>query len=118
MADEQFAPPVEHHDTARDELGHPRSLAKASCAGRPLPSKRTSNWTGLRAPLLAGSRLAHSHANSRTRLVRSLLEDAPVTLLARLVEQIHGESRAERAVVWGNLRNVARRMHVNRRIFR
>lgn len=49
----------------------------------------------------------HAEAN-----VRSLLEDAPVTLLARLVEQIHGESQAERAVVWGNMRKLARQMHV------
>lgn len=55
----------------------------------------------------------HAEAN-----VRSLLEDAPVTLLARLVEQIHGESQADRAVVWSNMRKMARKMHVNRPIFR
>lgn len=50
--------------------------------------------------------------------LRSLLEDAPVTLLARLVEQVHGESRAERRVVWDNMRKMARDLHVNRGIFR
>lgn len=55
----------------------------------------------------------HAEAN-----VRSLLEDAPVTMLARLVEQIHSESQADRAVVWGNMRKMARQMHVNRRIFK
>lgn len=49
--------------------------------------------------------------------VRSLLEDAPVAMLARLVEQLHGESRADRAVVWDNMRKMARKLHVNRRIF-
>ncbi|MCI4430222.1 MAG: helix-turn-helix transcriptional regulator [Burkholderiales bacterium] len=49
--------------------------------------------------------------------VRALLEEAPVSMLARVVEQIHAESKTSRADVWKNMRAVAQRMHVQRDIF-
>lgn len=101
---------------------HPR--AKRTTRPPTLPSElaaRTANVSY--SSQVTGNEIKHAllklmvppHAEAN---VRSLLEDAPVTMLARLVEQIHGESQADRAVVWGNMRKMARKMHVNRRIFR
>ena len=107
-------------------LAIPEAHPRAKRAAKPLspPSElaaRTANVsyssqvTGAEIKDALLKRVVPQHVEAN---VRSLLEDAPVTMLARLVEQLHGESRADRAVVWGNMRKMARKMHVNRRIFR
>jgi transcriptional regulator with XRE-family HTH domain len=49
--------------------------------------------------------------------VRALLEEAPVSMLASLVEQLHAESKASRADIWKNMRILAQRMQIQRDIF-
>lgn len=44
----------------------------------------------------------------------ALLEEAPMPLLAKAVEQVHAESRLPRETVWGNIRAMAARLQLMR----
>jgi transcriptional regulator with XRE-family HTH domain len=101
---------------------HPRARGTATppsppsgLAARTANVSYSSQVTGneIKEALLKLTVPRHAEAN-----VRSLLEDAPVAMLARLVEQIHGESQADRSLVWSNMRKLAHKMHVNRSIFK
>ena len=66
----------------------------------------------IRTALLKGEVPASAFAN-----VRALLDEAPVSMLARVVEQIHLESKTARSDVWKSMRALANRMQVQRDIF-
>jgi transcriptional regulator with XRE-family HTH domain len=46
--------------------------------------------------------------------VRTLLDEAPISLLAHVVEQIHSESQLDRGVIWANMRRLAKELKVRR----
>jgi transcriptional regulator with XRE-family HTH domain len=47
----------------------------------------------------------------------ALLEEAPVSLLARLVEELHAQSGIEHALLWQNMRHMARGLQSQRDIW-
>ena len=49
--------------------------------------------------------------------LHALLDDAPVSLLASVVEEIHEASGVDRKAVWSNLRNLARQVKSMREIW-
>lgn len=49
--------------------------------------------------------------------VATLLSEAPMSLLAQVVEQIHAEAEISRTVVWANLNALAKRLNVARDIW-
>ena len=49
--------------------------------------------------------------------LNALLEEAPVSLLARLVEEVHAESGIEHALLWQHLRDMARGLQSQRDIW-
>lgn len=49
--------------------------------------------------------------------VYALLDEAPVSLLASVVEQLHAESGIERAKVWSQMRDLAHRLKSSREIW-
>jgi transcriptional regulator with XRE-family HTH domain len=72
-------------------------------------------------PVLTSAALRKSLMSAKTTPsvfanVRALLEEAPVAMLARVVEQLHDEAGVDRTVVWQNMRTLAREMQVNRDI--
>jgi hypothetical protein len=48
----------------------------------------------------------------------TLLDEAPVSLLASVVEQLHQEEGVERAQVWKRMRELAYRLKISREIWR
>ena len=50
--------------------------------------------------------------------VYTLLEEAPVSLLASVVEELHLEKGVERTQVWRKMRELARRLKSNRELWR
>ena len=46
--------------------------------------------------------------------VRTLLDEAPISLLARVVEQIHSESHLNRSAIWATMRRLAGVLKVKR----
>lgn len=48
----------------------------------------------------------------------TLLEEAPVSLLASVVEELHGESGLERPQVWKKMRELARQLKSSRELWR
>jgi transcriptional regulator with XRE-family HTH domain len=50
--------------------------------------------------------------------VRTLLDEAPMSLLALVVEQLHDEEGIDRADVWARMRELAQRLSVFRRHWR
>jgi transcriptional regulator with XRE-family HTH domain len=50
--------------------------------------------------------------------VYALLDEAPVSLLASVVEQLHREEGVERALVWKRMRELAHRLKSSREIWR
>jgi hypothetical protein len=46
--------------------------------------------------------------------VATLLDEAPVSLLAEAVEQVHAEDGISRELIWGNMRQIARQLRVRR----
>jgi transcriptional regulator with XRE-family HTH domain len=49
--------------------------------------------------------------------IHALLDEAPIALLARAVEQIHQESNAPREKVWSNMRRMARQLKSHRELW-
>jgi len=50
--------------------------------------------------------------------VHTLLEDAPVSLLGAVAEQLHDEANLSREAVWKNFRNLARQVKSRRDIWK
>ena len=49
--------------------------------------------------------------------VYGLLDEAPVSLLARVVEEVHTQAGAPRSAVWHNMRQLARRLQCGRALW-
>lgn len=49
--------------------------------------------------------------------VGTLLEEAPLSLLAKAVEQIHAEASMPRKIVWANIRRVAGELKATRKLW-
>jgi transcriptional regulator with XRE-family HTH domain len=49
--------------------------------------------------------------------VRALLEEAPTSLLADVVEQLHAENGIERSELWGRMKKIARSVHSYRELW-
>lgn len=72
--------------------------------------------------MLAPSRLQDMLIHGTVRLdqaphLHALLDDAPVSLLASVVEELHEESGIQRKAVWKNLRDLARQVKSTRDIW-
>ena len=50
--------------------------------------------------------------------IQVLLDEAPVSLLAKLVDELHVERGLERAFVWSQMRNLARQLQCYRPIWK
>lgn len=50
--------------------------------------------------------------------VHALLDDAPVSLLAAVAEQLHDEAHVSRDIVWKNYRNLASQVKSRRDIWK
>lgn len=75
--------------------------------------KTPVNATHLREALTSGT-----PAPAFIPHVYALLDEAPVSLLASVVEQLHREEGVERAQVWKRMREMAHRLKSSREIWR
>ena len=49
--------------------------------------------------------------------VRAFLEEAPITLIADVVEQLHHETSVDRVDLWQHMRDMARAAHTTQGIW-
>jgi len=77
----------------------------------------TSYRTVIAASTLGASFVTGAIPSSYEPHVRTLLEEAPVALLARVVEQIHTDSQMGRDAIWANMRRLACELKVRRDIW-
>ena len=61
--------------------------------------------------------LCGSFPRELTAYMAALLEEVPVSLLARVVEQLHGETGTARPILWSNMRCMALNMKTTRELW-
>jgi len=90
---------------------HPRLNPKVA-REKPLDvAARTAStsYVGVMPSELLSEALLHGHVPPQYQAhVHALLDEAPLALLARAVEQVHQESNTPRAKVWNNMRQLAK----------
>lgn len=95
----------------------PKSQASAGALARASRSasvsyKKTLEPETLRSALVLGELPAEFQPH-----VRSVLEEAPMSLLASVVDQIHQEDLIERSVLWTQMRTLARSLQSYREVW-
>jgi transcriptional regulator with XRE-family HTH domain len=96
-------------------LAGPARSAPIDIAARTASTSYPEALSGeqLRQALLTG----HVDADRQPHL-RALLDEAPLGLLAAVVEQLHRQQGVPRAEVWHCMGEIARRLHTGREIWR
>ena len=99
---------------------HPR-LKPASGGSKPLDLAARTASVSYSKPLppsvLAESLRTGALPNGYEPHVGTLLEEAPLSLLAKAVEQIHAEAAMPRKNIWANIRRVARELKATRKLW-
>lgn len=100
---------------------HPR-LKPAAPPSPPLElAARTASVSyaqSLPPPVLADALIAGELPQGFEPHVGTLLEEAPVALLAKTVEQLHLETMVPREVIWAHMRQLATALKVTRELWR
>lgn len=99
---------------------HPRSLPKQP-GFRPLDlAARTASvsYTRPMPPRVLGKALTHAQiARTYEPHLATLLDEAPVSLLAKVVEQIHADEGLPREKVWAHMRQLAQQLQATRELW-
>lgn len=103
-----------HVDAGRRSLNRPPKMTPLT---RAAATASVSYKTRLAAPalkrILASGKLAEKYIPH----VHALLDDAPVSLLGAVAEQVHEEENISREDVWKNYRSLARQVKSRREIW-
>lgn len=101
-------------DVGRSKPGKPRKMAPLA---RAAATANVSYKTQLAGPALKRILATGQVPEKFIPHVHALVDDAPVSLLAAVIEQLHEESNVSREEVWKNLRGLARQVKSRREIW-
>ena len=87
-----------------------------------IPEGRPRTKRGTKVPSIPSDVAAcTANVSYSSQVTGDEIKEAPVTMLARMVEQLNSEAQADRSTVWSNMRKMARKMarkmHVSHSIF-
>lgn len=104
-----------HVDAGRSRVN---KLPRMKPLSRAAAMASVSYKTRLAAPTLKRILVTGQVAEKYLPHVHALLDDAPVSLLGAVAEQLHEEANISREAVWRNYRNLARQVKSRREIWR